>query len=85
MLLLPNSNYQEENDDTLELEVGQIVYWECETSDGQNTDFIKSEVIAINEKWQKIQILPIKNESVIRVPLWVDPDQISLEEDTLFL
>jgi hypothetical protein len=85
MLLLPNNNWQQQEDDTLELEIGQIVYWE--NPDDENSELVKAEVIRADVDTNRVKILPLPSDEsgLIRVPIWVLSDDISLEDDTLFL
>lgn len=83
-LLLLN-NQPEPNDEILELEIGQIVYFATDIDEA--CDVVKAEVLEVSEVFQLIQILPLPSDEsgLIRVPLWVHPDDISAEEDALFL
>jgi hypothetical protein len=84
MLLLPNNNWQQD-DDTLELEIGQIVCWD--NSENDDSDLVKAEVIGVDTVLNRVQILPLPDDEsgLIRVPIWALSDDISLEDDTLFL
>ncbi|TAF07411.1 MAG: hypothetical protein EAZ77_09905 [Nostocales cyanobacterium] len=70
-----------ETEETIEIEIGEIIYWEYELD-----EFIQAEVIGVDLLNNLVNIsFAINPDSKIKTTRWVASDDIYKEEDLVFV